>query len=272
MRRRNDCSNCQKRGMISPQAFVHPEAEVANNVIIEPFAYVDKDVKIDEGTWIAPNACIWEGARIGKNCKIFSGAQISAIPQDMKFNGEKTLTIIGDNTSIREFVTISRGTQDKNETVIGSDCLLMNYVHIAHDCALGNHCILSNAVQVAGHVEIGDHVVIGGTSAVRQFVRIGSHAMIAGGSLVRKDVPPYVSAAREPLGYSGINAIGMKRRGFTTERLNEIQEMYRVIYLNDYNTSKALKTLEEDYKSSTDRNLIIEFIKNSELGIMKGVE
>ena len=258
--------------MISPQAFIHPEATISNNVIVEPFAYVDKNVEIDEGSWIGPNACIWEGARIGKNCKIFPGAQVSAVPQDMKFNGEQTLTIIGDGSSIREFVTISRGTKDKNQTVIGSSCLLMNYVHIAHDCTIGDNCILSNSVQVAGHVEIGSHAVVGGTSAIRQFARLGPHVMIAGGSLVRKDVPPFVSAAREPLGYSGINAIGLKRRGFTTERLNEIQEIYRTIYLSDSNTTKALKVLEQDFQSTEDRDLIIEFIRNSELGIMKGLE
>ena len=258
--------------MISPQAYIHPEAHIGSKVVIEPFAYIDKNVEIDEGSWIGPNACIWEGARIGKNCRIFPGAQISAIPQDMKFNGEKTLTIIGDGSSIREFVTISRGTKDRNETVVGSDCLLMNYVHIAHDCSIGDNCILSNSVQVAGHVEIGSYAVVGGTSAIRQFARIGAHVMIAGGSLVRKDVPAFVSAAREPLGYSGINAIGLKRRGFTTERLNEIQEIYRTIYLSDSNTTKALKTLEQDFKSTEDRDLIIEFIRNSELGIMKGLE
>jgi len=258
--------------MISPQASVHPSAKIAEKVTIEPFAYIDQNVEIDEGTWIGPNACIWDGARIGKDCKIFPGAQISAIPQDMKFNGEKTLTYIGDNTAVREYVTVSRGTKDRNHTSIGANCLLMNYVHIAHDCILGDNCILSNSVQVAGHVEIGEYAVIGGTSAVRQFARIGSHVMIAGGSLVRKDVPPFVAAAREPLGYSGINAIGLKRRGFSTSRLNEIQEIYRTIYLSDFNTTKALKTLEEEFQSSDDRNHIIEFIRKSELGIMKGLE
>lgn len=257
--------------MTGPQPFIHPDSKIGKNVVIEPFAYIDKGVEIDDNSWIGPNACIWEGARIGKNCKIFPGAQVSAIPQDMKFNGEKTLTVIGENTSIREFVTISRGTKE-NQTEIGSNCLLMNYVHIAHDCKLGDHCILSNSVQVAGHVEIGAYAVIGGTTALRQFVRLGQHVMIAGGSLVRKDVPPYVSAAREPLGYSGINAIGLKRRGFSNERLNEIQEIYRTIYLSDFNTTKALKTLEDGYEESTDRDLIVDFIKKSELGIMKGVE
>ena len=258
--------------MTKPEAFIHPEAKIGANVVIEPFAYIDRDVEIGEGTWIGPQACIWEGARIGKNCQIYSGAQVSAVPQDMKFEGEKTLTMVGDHTSIREFVTISRGTKQSGKTVIGSHCLLMNYVHIAHDCVLEDHCILSNTVQVAGHVEIGEHAVIGGVSAIRQFVRIGAHAMIAGGSLVRKDVPPFVAAAREPLGYSGINAIGLKRRGFSTERMNEIQEIYRAIYLSDYNTTRALERLMEESKPSADRDFIVQFIQQSELGIMKGVE
>ena len=258
--------------MTKPVPFIHPEARLGKNVVVEPFAYIDKDVEIGDGTWVGPNACIWEGARIGKNCQIFPGAQISAIPQDLKYEGEKTYTYIGDDTSIREFVTISRRTQEQGETKIGANCLLMNYVHIAHDCSLGDRCILSNSVQVAGHVEIGDHTVIGGLAAVRQFVRVGSHVMIAGGSLVRKDVPPFVSAAREPLGYSGVNAIGLKRRGYTNEVLNQIQEAYRVIYMSDYNTTKALTVLEKEIPESPERNIIIEFIRSSERGIMKGIE
>lgn len=258
--------------MTKPTPFIHPEARLGKNVVVEPFAYIDKGVEIGDNTWVGPNACIWEGARIGSNCKIFPGAQVSAIPQDLKYEGEKTKTIIGDHTSIREFVTISRGTKERGETTIGSHCLLMNYVHIAHDCNLGDQCILSNSVQVAGHVEIGDYTVIGGLAAVRQFVRVGSHVMIAGGSLVRKDVPPYVSAAREPLGYSGVNAIGLKRRGFTNEVLNQIQEAYRVIYMSDYNTTKALSVLEKEIPESSERDFIIDFIRSSERGIMKGIE
>ena len=258
--------------MTKPVAFIHPEARLGENVTVEPFAYIDKDVEIGDNSWVGPNACIWEGARIGTHCKIFSGAQVSAMPQDLKYEGEKTQTIIGNNTSIREFVTISRGTKERGVTTIGSNCLLMNYVHIAHDCDLGNHCIISNSVQVAGHVEIGDHTVIGGMAAVRQFVRVGPHAMIAGGSLVRKDVPPFVSAAREPLGYSGVNAIGLKRRGFSNEVLNQIQEIYRLIYMSDYNTTKAIAIVEQEIAETDERNAIIQFIKSSERGIMKGIE
>ncbi len=254
------------------QAFIHPEAKIGKGVTIEPFAYIDKDVEVGDGCWIGPNACIWEGARIGKNCKVFSGAQVSCRPQDLKYNDEKTQTIIGDNTTIREFVTISRGTNDRQQTVVGGNCLIMSYVHVAHDCYIGNNCIISNAVQIAGHVDIGDYAVIGGTAAVRQFARIGSHAMIAGGSLVRKDVPPFVSAAREPLGYSGINAIGLRRRGFSNEKLNEIQEIYRIVYLSDINTTTAIERINNEFNGSPEKDEIVKFIQTSERGIMKGLE
>lgn len=258
--------------MNQTNAYIHPDAKIGENVQIEPFAFIDKDVEIGDNSWIGPNACLWEGARVGKNCRIFPGAQIACLPQDLKFEGEKTTAIIGDNTTVREFVTISRGTVDRMTTKIGDNCLLMAYVHIAHDCELADHVILSNSVQVAGHVQIGNYVVIGGTAAIRQFVRIGSHVMIAGGSLVRKDVPPFVSAAREPLGYSGINTIGLKRRGFDNHKLNELQEIYRTIFLSEYNTTRAVNKVEEDFDSTPERNLIIDFIRNSERGIMKGNE
>ncbi len=258
--------------MSNSTAFIHSEARIGKNVIIEPLAYIDKDVEIGDGTWVGPNACIWEGARIGENCRIYSGAQVSSVPQDLKYEGEKTRTEVGANTIIREFVTISRGTNASGTTKIGKNCLLMAYVHVAHDCRIDDNCILSNTVQVAGHVEIGEYTVIGGTAAVRQFVRIGAHTMIAGGSLVRKDVPPYVSAAREPLGYSGVNAIGLRRRGFTNDQLNEIQEIYRIVYLSDINTTKALDRIKEEFEKSPERDEIVEFISLSERGIMKGLE
>ena len=193
--------------MNQPLAYVHPGAKIAQNVVIEPFSTIQNDVEIGEGTWIGPNVTIFEGARIGKNCKIFPGAVISAVPQDLKFNGEYTTTEIGDNSVIRECVSINRGTVDKNKTVVGKNCLIMAYVHIAHDCILGDNVILANGVQLAGHITLGNFVFIGGTSAVHQFVNIGQHAMIAGGSLVRKDVPPFTKAAREPISYAGVNSI-----------------------------------------------------------------
>jgi UDP-N-acetylglucosamine acyltransferase len=253
-------------------AYVHPDARIAPNVTIEPFAYIAGDVEIGEGSYIGPHAVILDGARIGKDCRIFSGAVVSGIPQDLKFDGEKTYTYIGDRTSVRECVTINRGTVAKGKTVIGSDCLLMAYVHVAHDCCVGDHVILVNSVNVAGEVEVGDWAIIGGASAVHQFVRIGKHAMVSGGSLIRKDVPPYVKAAREPLSYVGINTIGLRRRGFSNEKINEIHDMFRIIYQSDKNNSQAIEHIETSIPASVERDEIVEFVRNSKRGIMKGYD
>jgi UDP-N-acetylglucosamine acyltransferase len=253
-----------------PLAHIHPDAKIGNNVIIEPFATIQADVVIDDGCWIGPGAVIWDGARLGKNVKVYPGASVSSIPQDLKFKGEKTETIIGNNTIIRECVTISRGTSDKWKTVIGENCLLMAYVHVAHDCVIGNNCILVNAVQVAGHVTIDDWAIIGGASALHQFVKVGAHVMVSGGSLVRKDVPPYTKAAREPLAYAGINTVGLRRRGFSSEKIAEIQEIYRYIFLKGLNNLKALDVVRKEIAPSPERDYIIRFIESSERGIMKG--
>ena len=256
--------------MNQPLAYIHPEAKIADNVVIEPFATIHKDVEIDEGTWIGSNVTIMEGARIGKNCKIFPGSVISGVPQDLKFAGEKTTAEIGDNTIIRECVTISRGTVERHRTIIGSNCLIMAYVHIAHDCHIKDRVILANCVQLAGHVMVDDFAIIGGSTAVHQFVKIGPHVMVAGGSLVRKDVPPFVTAAREPLSYAGINSIGLRRRGFSNEKINEIQEIYRIIYLRGQNNSKALDNIQMEMASSKERDEIINFVRSSDRGVMKG--
>ena len=253
-----------------PLANVDPEAVIGQNVIIEPFATVQKDVVIGDGCWIGPNAILWDGTRLGKNVKIYPGASVSSVPQDLKFAGEKTETFIGDNTVIREYVTISRGTTDKMKTVIGKNSLLMAYVHVAHDCLIGNQCILVNTVQVAGHVTIDDWAIIGGASALHQFVKVGAHVMVSGGSLVRKDVPPFTKAAREPLTYSGINSVGLRRRGFTSEKISEIQEIYRYIFLKGLNNSKALDLVEAELPASEERTYIANFIRSSERGILKG--
>ena len=258
--------------MNQPLAYIHPEAKIANNVVIEPFSTIHKNVVIEEGTWVGPSVTIMEGARIGKNCRIFPGAVVSAIPQDLKFDGEDTTVEIGNNTVIRECVTINRGTVDRHKTVIGSNTLLMAYVHVAHDCVIGDHCILANAAQIAGHVLIDDHVQVGGMSAVQQFVRIGAHAFVGGGSLVRKDVPPFIRAAREPLGYSGINSIGLRRRGFSNEKINEIQEVYRLVYLSGMNNSASLDRIEVTMPPSKERDEIIRFIRGSERGITRGFD
>ncbi|MDG1755792.1 MAG: acyl-ACP--UDP-N-acetylglucosamine O-acyltransferase [Bacteroidia bacterium] len=256
--------------MIQPLAYVNPGAKIADTVVIEPFVTIHKNVEIGEGTWIGSNVTIMEGARIGKNCRIFPGAVISAIPQDLKYQGEETTTEIGDNTTIRECVTINKGTAAKNKTVVGSNCLLMAYSHIAHDTIVGNNVIIGNGSQIAGEVIIHDYAILSGLVAVHQFVNIGPHVMISGGSLVRKDVPPYTKAAREPLSYEGVNSIGLRRRGFTSEKIAEIQEIYRNLYLRGLNNAKALTKIETEMPATQERDEIISFIRASDRGVMKG--
>ena len=256
--------------MIQPLAYVHPQAVIADNVVIDPFVTIHKNVQIGEGTHIASGAVIFPGTIIGKNCKIFPGASIGAIPQDLKFDGEDSQLIIGDNTIIREYVTLNRGTSASGKTTIGNNCLLMAYVHVAHDCYIKDNCVLANSVQLAGHVEINDYAIIGGLTAVHQFVRIGEHVMISGGSLVRKDVPPYTKAAREPLSYEGVNSIGLRRRGFTSDKINEIQQIYRLLYLRGNNNQKAISIIENEMPASKERDEILQFIRESDRGIMKG--
>ncbi len=256
--------------MIHPLTYVHPDAKIAPNVRIDPFTTIHRNVEIGEGTWIGSNVTIMEGARIGKNCQIFPSSVISAIPQDLKFKGEDTVTVIGDNTTIRECVTINRGTTDRNMTRIGSNCHIMAYSHIAHDCVVGDHCIFSNNTTLAGHIVVGDHVVLAGLTAVQQFVRIGSHAFVTGGSLVRKDIPPYVKAAREPLSYVGVNSVGLKRKGYSIEKINHILDIYRILFVRGYNVSKALSIIEADIPVSDERDEIITFVRDTGKGIMKG--
>ncbi|MGV8946682.1 MAG: acyl-ACP--UDP-N-acetylglucosamine O-acyltransferase [Lutibacter sp.] len=256
--------------MNQPLAYIHPQAKIATNVVVEPFTIIHNNVIIGSGTWIGSNVTIMEGARIGKNCRIFPGAVISAIPQDLKFDGEDSLAIIGDNTTIRECVTVNRGTKALGRTQIGDDCLIMATTHIAHDCTIGNNCILANGSIIAGHVTIGDFAILSGLVAVHQFIHIGEHSMVSGGSLVRKDVPPYAKAGKEPLSYIGINSIGLRRRGFTTEKIREIQDIYRILYQKNYNTTQALEKIEAEMEATKERDQIILFIKNSQRGIMKG--
>lgn len=256
--------------MIQPLAYIHPQAIIAENVVIEPFVVIHKDVVIEEGTWIGSNVTIMDGARIGKNCRIFPGAVISGEPQDLKFAGEITTAEIGDNTTIRECVTINRGTKDKRRTIIGKNCLIQAYSHIAHDCEVGDNCIFSNSTTLAGHVTIGNNVVLAGLVAIHQFVKVGAFAFVTGGSLVRKDVPPYVKAAREPLSYAGINSVGLRRKGFTNEQIDEIQEIYRVLFVKHNNVTKALDIIEAEFKPTEIRDEIVDFIRNSNRGVMKG--
>lgn len=251
-------------------AFIHPNARIGKDVTIEPFAYIAEDVEIGDGTWVGPNATIMDGARIGKNCKIFPGAVISAIPQDLKFQGEVTTAEVGDNTTIRECVTINRGTSDREKTVVGNNCLLMAYVHVAHDAFIGNNVILANTANIAGHVTIEDYVILEGVVAVQQFVRIGAHSFIAGGSLVRKNVPPFVKAAREPLSYAGINAIGLRRRGYDPAVISQIEDIYRHIFVHGTNVSKSIEEIKASIADSDAKTQILTFIESSEKGIIRG--
>ncbi|SDG86715.1 acyl-ACP--UDP-N-acetylglucosamine O-acyltransferase [Psychroflexus sediminis] len=256
--------------MNQPLAYVHPGAKIAKNVVIEPFTTIHNNVEIGEGTWIGSNVTIMEGARIGKNVSIFPGSVISAVPQDKKFEDEDTITEIGDNTTIRECVTINRGTSDKMKTKVGRNCWIMAYCHIAHDCIVGDNCVFSNNSTLAGHIVVGDYAVLAGMAAVQQFCSIGRHAFITGGSLVRKDVPPFVKAGREPLSYVGINSVGLRRRGFDTDKISEIQNIYRILYQKNYNNSQAVSIIEAEMEATPERDEILQFIKDSQRGIMKG--
>ncbi|MBE9512149.1 MAG: acyl-ACP--UDP-N-acetylglucosamine O-acyltransferase [Bacteroidetes bacterium] len=256
--------------MRSESPYIHPDARIGKNVVIEPFSYIAGDVKIGDSTWIGPNVTIMSGARIGRKCRIFPGAVISAIPQDLKYTGEESTAEIGDNTTIRECVTVNRGTKVAYKTVVGNNTLLMAYVHIAHDCVVGNNCILVNSVGLAGEVIIDDWAILGGATVVHQYVNIGGHVMIGGGSKVRKDVPPYVRVDRDPLTYLGINSIGLTRRNFSKEKIEEIHNIYRWIYQKGLNYSQAMEKIENEMPATPELDYILSFIKKSERGIIGG--
>ncbi len=256
--------------MKQPLSYIHPAAKIAPSVVIDPFVTIDQNVEIGEGTRIGSNVTIMEGARIGKNCTIFPGAVISAIPQDLKFRGEDTLAIIGDNTTLRECVTVNRGTAAKGKTVVGSNCLIMAYSHIAHDCVIGDNVIISNASQIAGEVIVDNYAVIGGGTLIHQFCHIGPHVMIQGGALVNKDIPPYVKAAREPISYAGVNSIGLRRRNFSGDTIFGIQEIYRYLYLSGLNVSDAVERIEAELPATPERDEIILFVRNAKRGIIRG--
>lgn len=254
----------------SPLAVIHPEAKIGKNVIIEPFAVIEKDVVIGDNCRIYTHAVLQNGARVGNNCTIFPGAVIAGIPQDLKFAGEETTAIIGDNTTVRECVTVNRGTASKGETIVGSNCLLMAYSHIAHDCVLNNHIIIGNSCQIAGEVEIDDFAIVSGGCLVHQFTRISKHVMIQGGSRIGKDIPPYTLIGRDPIVYCGINIVGLRRRGFTNQQVYLIQDIYRTLYTRGLNNTEALKCIETEYEPSVERDLILNFIKTSARGIVRG--
>lgn len=242
----NKCEN-----NISPLAYVSPKAQIGRNVTIDAFAYIDDNVIL------------------GDNCHVFPNAVIGCVPQDLKYNGEETWTVIGDNCVLREFVTIHRGTASKGRTVVGSNNLIMAYCHVAHDCILHDNIIMSNCTQLAGEVEVDDFAIIGGGSLVHQFSRIGAHCMIQGGSKINKDIPPYIIAAREPIAFCGINSVGLNRRGFTPEQIHTIQEVYRLIYNNGLNTTQALDCIEANIPQCPERDIILDFVRNSTRGIVR---
>ena len=256
---------------ISKLASVHPDARIGSDVTIEPFATIQGDVTIGNGTWIGPSAVLMDGARIGSKCRIFPGAVIGAIPQDLKFSGEHTTAEVGDGSTIRECVTINRGTADREKTAVGSNSLLMAYVHLAHDCIVGNNVVIANSVTLAGPVTIDDWAILEGNVAVQQFIHIGAHSFIAGASLVRKNVPPFVKAAREPLSYVGVNVVGLRRRGFTDEQVARIEDIYREIFVRNTNVDRAVQNVMQTMPRSHERGQILDFINNSPKGIMRGL-
>lgn len=256
--------------MKQPLAYIHPAAKIASNVVIDPFVTIEQNVEIGEGTRILSNVTIFEGTRIGKNCTVYPGAVLGAIPQDLKFRGEDSLAIIGDNCTIRECVTVHRGTAARGKTVIGNNNLIMAYCHVAHDCILGDNIIMSNATQLAGEVVVDNYAVIGGGTLVHQFCHIGSHVMIQGGALVNKDIPPYVKAAREPISYAGINSVGLRRRNFSNDTIREIQDIYRFLYLSSMNISEAVERIEAELPATNERDEILQFVRNSKRGVIRG--
>ena len=253
---------------IHPTALIAPSASIAPDVSIGPFCIVEDNVVIDSGTIISSSVHICKNTFIGKDCQIFQSSVIGEIPQDLKYNGEDTKLIIGDRTKIREFCTINKGTNASGETIIGNDCLMMAYVHIAHDCIIGNNVILANAVQVGGHVEIGDWVTVGGMTPIHQFTKIGSHAFVGGGYRIVQDIPPYILAMGEPLKYAGINNIGLRRRKFQPEVRNAIKDIYKIIYKSKTNISDSIKLINDNYTSHNEAKIITKFIQNSDRGII----
>ena len=257
---------------IHPLACVHPNAKLGENVVVGPYAYIDEFVEIGDNTSILPHATIFNYVKIGRDCSVFPGAVVGAIPQDLKFDGEITYVEIGDRVNIRECATINRGTKasGKGVTKIGSDTLLMSYVHVAHDCRVGNHCILVSYVGIAGETDVDDWAIIGGGTKVHQFSKIGSHSMVGGGSKINKDIPPYILCGHDPIAYAGINIVGLRRRGFTSEQIRNIKDIYDIIYDSGMNVSDACEKIEAGFPQSDERDTILNFIHNSKRGIVRG--
>lgn len=250
---------------------VHPGAKIGRNVVISPFVTIAEHVEIGDDCWIGPNVTIFDYIRIGRGCKIFPGAVLGAIPQDLKFQGEESWAEIGDNTVVREFATVHRGTaaSGKYLTHVGHDCLLMAYTHVAHDCRVGNHCIISSMSAMAGEVDIDDWAIVGGGTVIHQYCHIGEHAMVGGGSAVLKDVPPFALTGHNPAMYGGINLVGLRRRGFSNEAISEISEIYKLIYNSGLNVSDACTRIRETIAPGENRDKILSFIEKSGRGIIR---
>ena len=255
--------------MISPLAYIHPEAKIGENVEIAPFVFIDKNVVIGDNNKIMANANILYGSRIGNGNTIFPGAVIGAIPQDLKFRGEESTAEIGDNNLIRENVTINRGTAAKGRTIVGNNNLLMEGVHVAHDALVGNGCIIGNSTKMAGEIVIDDNAIVSANVLMHQFCHVGSHVMIQGGCRFSKDIPPYIIAGREPIAYSGINIVGLRRRGFSNELIENIHNTYRIIYNSGKNVSDALQQVREEVPMTPEIEYIVSFIENSGRGIIR---
>ncbi len=250
---------------------VHPKARIGKNVTIGPFSVIEEDVVIGDNCWIGNNVTIMNGSRIGNGCKVFPGAVVGAIPQDLKYQGENTTLEIGDEVIVREFCTLNRGTKEAWRTVIGDRCLLMAYVHVAHDCFIGKSCILANNTTLAGHIRIDDYARLGGMTAVHQFVQIGKYVMISGGSLVRKDVPPYIMAAREPLSYMGVNRVGLHRSIFSRQVIHHLEDIYRLLFVRGLSVRKAVRLIEEQIEKSDYRDEVLAFVQSSKRGLIRGL-
>ncbi len=249
-------------------AIIDPKAEIAEDVTIGPYTIVEANVRIGKGCTIGPHVHLAAGTRLGEHCRVSTGAVLGTFPQDLKFKGEETVLEVGDRTTIREFATLNRGTHETGKTIVGSDCLLMAYSHVAHDCVIGNHCILANAVNLAGHIVIEDWASLGGMVPVHQFVRIGQHCFVGGGYRVTKDVPPYIRTMGDPLVYAGLNSIGLRRRGFADEALLALKRAYRTLYYSKLNTTQAVARIREQGNLTREVENVLAFIARSERGIV----
>jgi len=255
--------------VIHPTAIVSPQAQLGEEVHIGPFSIIEENVIIGEGSEIHSHVLIADGARIGKNCKIHHGAVISTIPQDLKFEGEETTLEIGDQTVIREYCDLNRGTKDRHKTIIGENCFIMAYTHVAHDCHIGNHVIIANGVQLAGHVTVEDWVILGGLVPIHQFCVIGEHTLVGGGYRVSQNVPPYIIAADEPMTYKGLNIVGLRRRNFTKESIDALQKCYRLLYRSKLNKTQALEKIRSEVKITQEVQKVIKFFETSERGVIR---